>query len=263
MKLNTRLAVYATAITVVSCFGQETRSTSNPGPDVYDGRNLIVDGTVDSDGDGRVGDAEDNDSDNVFSTLAAALAVPVESGARIITIIGPGFYNPPNLGSGGLFGETAATVPDATTIQAAPGVFAVLDGHAASDGRTVSLGLRVTGRVTLRGIVLQQFATGIAVAPNSRVVMENVVLANNRVWGLVTETGSHVTMKGCSVLANGWFPKFGLGQPGPVSAGGAQFDKKASGFISQCLFAGNHDPQLDRVPARVLVRNSDVVGEPK
>ena len=153
MKLNTRPAVYAIVAVAVSCFSPDTRSSSNPGPDIYDGRSLIVDGTTDSDGDGRVGDAEDNDGDNVFSTLAAALAVPVQSGARIITIIGPGVYNPPDLGSAGLFGETAASVPDGTTIQAAPGVFAVLDGHAASDGRTVSLGLRVTGRVTLRGIV--------------------------------------------------------------------------------------------------------------
>ena len=154
----------------------------------------------DFDGDGRVGTAEDTDgADRIFGTLNAALGpgtgaaagTGINHNGTIIIVKSGRFAETLYIGQN-LQGPTAPGVanPGNVTIEAAPGVSAVIDAVLQGDpaggnnDRQGSVGIHIvytdTDRVvTLRNLVIRNFAMGIATNVNSRVNIDNCRLENN------------------------------------------------------------------------------------
>src|SRR4029450_790007 len=119
-------------------------------PDGYDGRHFIIEGTVDKDGDGRRGDAENSDGDDVFADLVYAFPPVISNGPRIVTIVTDGVYKSP-------FITTTGNV----TVQAGPGANVILDGR--DEEGTLGTAFIVEGKLLLRNLVIQRFSTGVFV----------------------------------------------------------------------------------------------------
>ena len=227
------------------------------------GTNVITEhGTCgDYDGDGRIGTAEDTDgADRIFGTINAALGPGTGAAAGTganhngtITIIKSGrfaetIYIGQNLsGPGG----AGVTTPINVTLEAAPGVSAdinaVFQGDPAGGNasRQSQEGITVlyttTGPnavVTLRNLTVRNFATGIAVGGNSRVVIDNCRLENNFNHGIRVSGNARVVVNDTRVTATGF--RFGPGSTGSPNPGnGISVEDKSQARILHSVFAQN------------------------
>jgi hypothetical protein len=202
----------------------------------------------DYDGDGRVGTAEDTDNstDRVFGTITAAL-LAANGGANAngaVTIVTSGRFGElvrlpnPEAGQPALNGVVV--------LEAAPGVRADLDavvaGLAGNDARTMQPGIVVdtpdTDRiVVLRNLSVRNFAVGLDVRGNARVVVENCRFDGNLEANVRVSGSARLTMVGSTVAAGGM--RFGTGGAAPAPGDGIVFHDAASGTITHSTIAQN------------------------
>ena len=178
----------------------------------------------DFDGDGRIGTAEDTDgADRIFGTINAALGPGTGAAAGTganhngrITIVKSGrfpevIYIGQNLQGPG---QPGVANPGNVTIEAAPGVEANIDAIFQGDpaggnnARTASTGIQVVYTtadrvVTLRNLVIRNFANGIQTFNNSRVHIDNCRLENNLNYGIQMTGTSRVVISNTKIDGTG------------------------------------------------------------
>lgn len=156
----------------------------------------------DNDGDGLIGVAEDEDLDNNFGTINAALAAVAHNGT--VTIV-----------ANGTFPEAVRLTPvegASVTLEAAPGVRATIDavvqGEAGNADRATETGLHIRGcrrcRVTVRNITTRNFAQGVGVHGRSKVLLARVTAEGNLNYGIKAVDRARVTLRGAVVNATGF-----------------------------------------------------------
>ena len=155
----------------------------------------------DYDGDGRIGTAEDTDGDRVFGTIKGANGATGINNNGTITVV-----------TSGVFAENPLNITGNVTLQAAPGVEAIIDavlqGDPDNDGRQVSSGLFINTepyrRVLIRNITIKNFATGIRISGGSMVVLENVKIENCRDYGVDAQSGNSLSIFNSSITSIGY-----------------------------------------------------------
>lgn len=131
----------------------------------------------DYDGDGNIGMAEDDDGDNNYGTIGAAVAAIANNGR--VTIV-----------ANGIFPETVTLAPTDqanVTLEAAPGIDANIDavvqGDAGSGDRQGQPGIVVDGcntcRVTVRNIMTRNWTVGVLVKGHSHVALDDIRAESN------------------------------------------------------------------------------------
>jgi hypothetical protein len=181
----------------------------------------------DFDGDGRIGTAEDTDgADRIFGTINAAIGpgtgAAAGTGANFngrVTIVASGrFAEAVYIGvtqSGP--GTPGITNPGNVTLEAAPGVSAVIDAVLQGDpaggnnARQAVTGVAITYRatgpermVTLRNLTIRNFANGIQATENTRIHIDNCVLENNLNYGIRLNNGVRAVITNTQVTATGF-----------------------------------------------------------
>jgi hypothetical protein len=203
----------------------------------------------DYDGDGLVGTAEDTDNatDRIFGTIGAALA-SANAGANQngrVTIV-----------SSGRFGELVAITAanGNVTIEAAPGVEANLDAVISGDGagnttRQAASGIVIEAPanrvVTLRNLVIRNFAIGIEIKGASRVHIDNCRIENNRDHGIKVSGDAAVSITGTQVNGSGYRagslgdttidPPTDIANPG----NGITFEDDSTGLVADTVVTGS------------------------
>ncbi|HEX8636224.1 MAG TPA: right-handed parallel beta-helix repeat-containing protein [Pyrinomonadaceae bacterium] len=205
------------------------------------GTTIVTAGTCgDYDGDGRIGTAEDTDgADRIFGTLKAALGPGTGAAAGTgannngrITIVKSGRF-----AEFLLIGQTIPEYPDQgsanpgnVTIEAAPGVEANIDAVLQGDpaggntARQAGYGIVIyngsnstpTTVVTLRNLVIRNFARGIFSAGSTRINIDNCRIENNRDYGIYLTDFGQVVISRSQIQSNG----FRIPVSGPSSPGG-------------------------------------------
>ena len=193
----------------------------------------------DFDGDGRIGTAEDTDgADRIFGTINAALGPGTGAAAGTganhngrITIVKSGRFAETLYIGQNLQGPSAPGVanPGNVTIEAAPGVEANIDAILQGDpaggnlARTASTGIQVvyTGTdrvVTLRNLVIRNFANGIQTFINSRVHIDNCRLEHNLNYGIQVTNTSRVVISNTKIDGTGRRTGIGSSAANPGTA---------------------------------------------
>ncbi|MFL6211164.1 MAG: right-handed parallel beta-helix repeat-containing protein [Pyrinomonadaceae bacterium] len=206
------------------------------------GTTLVSPGTCgDFDGDGRIGTAEDTDgADRIFGTLRAALgpgtgaaagtganqngSVLIVASGRFAEGTGPIIIGVP---PSGFEGQGSAN-PGNVTIEAAPGVIADIDAVLQGDpagGNTTrqmmtpflinyppSAGDRT---VTLRNLIIRNWAEGIGIANSSRVHIDRCRFENNLNFGVHIIDNARVVITNSQIESTG----FRIPVTGPPSPG--------------------------------------------
>ncbi len=178
----------------------------------------------DYDGDGRIGTAEDNDGDRVFGTLAGAFGANGANNNGSITIV-----------TSGVFAESGLQISGNVTLQAAPGVEAILDAVLQGDPdnatRQQQVGLNIDAqvdkRITLRNFTIRNWATGVRMTGQSQVNMDHMKFENNANYGVFLELNGRLTLVDSFITATGYrntSPTIVTPNPGVglfISGGGA------------------------------------------
>ncbi len=205
------------------------------------GTTIVSAGTCgDFDGDGRIGTAEDTDgADRIFGTLTAALGPGTGAAAGTgannngrITIVKSGRFAESLLIGYPLaaFPNQGSLNPGNVTIEAAPGVDAIIDavlqgdpagGNTArqNNGNGIFIyngpGASPTTVVTLRNLVVRNFLEGITTAGSTRVNIDNCRVENNRNYGIRLTDNGMVIISNSQIQANGFrIPVSGPSSPG-------------------------------------------------
>jgi parallel beta-helix repeat protein len=204
------------------------------------GTTIVSPGTCgDFDGDGRIGTAEDTDgADRIFGTLKAALGPGTGAAAGTgannngrITIVKSGRFAEQLL-----IGMTIPAFPDQgtanpgnVTIEAAPGVDAIIDAVLQGDpaggntARQAGSGILIyngsnsnpTTVVTLRNLVIRNFLQGVVTAGSTRVNIDNCRIENNRDAGVLLTDFGRVVISNSQIQSNGFrIPVSGPSTPG-------------------------------------------------
>jgi parallel beta-helix repeat protein len=193
----------------------------------------------DYDGDGRIGTAEDTDgADRIFGTLKAALGPGTGAAAGTgannngrITIVKSGRFAEQLLIGMTIpdFPDQGSPTPGNVTIEAAPGVEANIDAVLQGDpaggntARQAGSGITIyngttntpTTVVTLRNLVVRNFANGIVTAGSTRVNIDNCRIENNRDNGILMTDFGQVVVSNSQVQSNGFrIPVSGASNPG-------------------------------------------------
>jgi hypothetical protein len=226
------------------------------------GTTIVSAGTCgDFDGDGRIGTAEDTDgADRIFGTLRAALGPGTGAGAGTganqngrITIVTSGRFAEQlviGLPTGGFGG--GLTNPGNVTIEAAPGVEANLDAVLQGDpagGNNVRqsqpgiiINLPDASRVvTLRNLVIRNWAEGVLSAGNGRVLIDNCRFENNLNFGIRTQGSSRTVITNTHVNGTGYRIGTAPSTPAPgigVQAEGASQIRIADSTVSHSFDIG-------------------------
>jgi hypothetical protein len=217
----------------------------------------------DFDGDGRIGTAEDTDgADRIFGTLLAALGPGTGAAAgtganyngRIVIVKSGRFaVDPLLIGTPipALPGQGSAT-PGNVTIEAAPGVDAIIDAVLQGDpaggntarqaGPAITINYLTTDAVvTLRNLVIRNYAEGVVIANDSRVNIDNCRFENNRDNGVNAFDRSRVVITNSQFQANGFrIPVSGPSTPGA----GLNVRNTAQVRIVDSVFAHNAGPGI-------------------
>ncbi|HEY0084151.1 MAG TPA: right-handed parallel beta-helix repeat-containing protein [Pyrinomonadaceae bacterium] len=204
------------------------------------GTTIVTAGTCgDFDGDGRIGTAEDTDgADRIFGTLTAALGPGTGAAAGTgannngrITIVKSGRFAESLLIGYPIsfFPGQGSLNPGNVTIEAAPGVDAIIDAVLQGDpaggntARQNSVGIFIyngpgaspTTVVTLRNLVVRNFLEGISTAGSTRVNIDNCRVENNRNFGIRLTDNGLVIISNSQIQANGFrIPVSGPSSPG-------------------------------------------------
>lgn len=217
------------------------------------GSTIVEIGTCgDFDGDGRIGTSEDTDgADRIFGTLKAALGpgtgAAAGTGANLngtITIV-----------TSGRFHESLVIGPNASipnpgnvTITAAPGVLAQIDAVFQGDpaglnttrqnGNGISIvDMPADRRVTLKNLIVRNFAVGVYANGTSRVSIVNCEIINNLGVGLYVQGSAQIIVDESYINANG----FRIGGPSSVASpgAGALFQGSSTGVIFRSQITQN------------------------
>jgi hypothetical protein len=195
------------------------------------GTTLVAPGTCgDFDGDGRIGTAEDTDgADRIFGTINAALGTGTGAAAgtginhngRVIIVTSGRFHESIYIGQN-LCGPgcPGAASPGNVTLEAAPGVDAVIDAQFQGDpaggnaSRLAATGIGVayipntttglTRVVVLRNLTVRNFARGAEVSHNARVVIDNCRFENNLNYGVLLNFGALAVIKNSEITGTGF-----------------------------------------------------------
>jgi parallel beta-helix repeat protein len=204
------------------------------------GTTIVTAGTCgDYDGDGRIGTAEDTDgADRIFGTLKAALGPGTGAAAGTgannngrITIVKSGRFAESLLIGMTIpdFPDQGTATPGNVTIEAAPGVDAIIDAVLQGDpaggntARQASSGILIYNGsnsnpstvVTLRNLVVRNFLQGIVTAGSTRVNIDNCRVENNRDFGILLTDFGRVVISNSQIQANGFrVPVSGPSTPG-------------------------------------------------
>src|SRR3712207_4706028 len=184
----------------------------------------------DYDGDGRIGTAEDTDgADRIFGTINAALGLGAGASAgtginhngRIVIVRSGRFYESVYIGSN-LCGAgcPGAASPGNVTIEAAPGVDAVIDAQFQGDpsgGNTARLAVTgialsyvpgsstgYTRQVVLRNLTVRNWARGLEASHNARLVIDNCRFENNLNYGILLNFGTMAVITNTQVSGTGF-----------------------------------------------------------
>ena len=214
------------------------------------GTTLVSPGTCgDFDGDGRIGVAEDTDgADRIFGTINAALGpgtgaaagTGINHNGRVVIVASGRFYESVYIGQNQCgAGCPGAASPGSVTLEAAPGVSAVIDAMFQGDpaggnnARLNGTGINVayipgtaTGLsrvVILRNLTVRNFAKGAEFSHNARVVVDNCRFETNQNFGIVLNFGARGVVTNSQVTGTG-FRTVGAG---PNPAHGIFFDTNA------------------------------------
>ena len=237
-----------TAALVMLCgFGGAERGLAN--------HPVLVEGERDFDGDGRVGVEEDNDNatDRIFGTLTAALAA-ANGGANqngLVTIVTSGRFPEPLLITG---------ANGNVTIEAAPGVEAIVDavlaGNAGSVERQgfagISISAEATRVITLRNLVIRNWAVGVSIYGNSRAILDNVRVEHTTMFGIHVYDNARATIYGSSVTGSGF--RAGMAPDNAANPGsGIVFNDAATGMIARSLVAVSASVGIQNNTRRAVV----------
>jgi parallel beta-helix repeat protein len=219
------------------------------------GTTLVAPGTCgDFDGDGRIGTAEDTDgADRIFGTITAALGpgtgAAAGTGANLngtITIV-----------ASGRFAENIVISPQTAiignvTLEAAPGVLADIDAVLQGDGgnttRQGGIGIHIIPigndrRIVLRNLTIRNFATGILLAENARVTIDNCRLENNLDYGIRLLDDARVAVFNTRVASTGF--RVGAAVPTTTTFGhGISFEGATAGSVFHSFITGSFGSAL-------------------
>jgi hypothetical protein len=226
------------------------------------GTTIVTFGTCgDYDGDGRIGTAEDTDgADRIFGTITAALGpgtgAAAGTGANMngsVTIVTSGRF-----AESIFIGNLVTTNLGHVTLQAAPGVSAdinaVLQGDPAggNTARQAGVGITVAStsndrKITLRNLTIRNFATGVLLAGNSRVTMDNCRLENNFNYGIRLIEDARVTGENLRIAATGFrVPVTGVPTPGHAIS----FEGDSAGTIFFSQITGSFSAAISNTSSR-------------
>jgi hypothetical protein len=223
-------------------------------------RTVVPPGTCgDHDGDGRIGRSEDDDGDNTFGTINAAVDSVAHNGRVVIV-------------ASGTFPEQVTLQPverASLTLEAARGVDANIDavvqGEAGGAERSSVPGIIIDGcgdcRVVVRNITTRNWTEGIRVKGMSHAVLENINADGNLNFGIRVRGGSQVVVEKSSVTATGHRKDAnGAGEANPGT--GIKFTKNARGLVTKTIVSGSeaagidvHRRRVDRVSLRLFDNN--------
>lgn len=212
---------------------------------------VLVEGEADFDGDGRLGTAEDTDSDDrIFGTITAALGA-ANGGANQngrVTIVTSGRFHEQLI---------VSSANGNTTIEAAPGVEATIDAVATGTRaaqfpnstnaiRQGQPGIIVNSPnnryVTLRNLVVRNWSEGLLILSNSRVTVDNVRMEGNADFGIHLTGSSQTLITSSQISSTG----FRVGSAGDIPGGatpnpgsGIVSEGSARGLVAKTTVSGN------------------------
>ena len=226
----------------------EGNNCADAGP----GETTVPPGTCgDYDGDGRIGAAEDTDNatDRVFGTLNVALGNR-STGDDAIDATRANQNGRVTIVTSGRFAEivTITGANGNVTLEAAPGVEANIDAvvQGAPDNGNVarqnSPGILVnapsTRVITLRNLISRNWTQGIQVSGDSRVVIDNCRVENNRDFGIRAMGSARVTIVNSLVTASGFRVSGGVVNV-PSPGVGIEFAGGSSGTVGASTISSN------------------------
>lgn len=206
------------------------------------GTTLVAPGTCgDYDGDGRIGTAEDTDgADRIFGSINAAIGTGTGAAAgtginhngRVVIVRSGRFYESIFIGRILCTGCPGAANPGNVTLEAAPGVEAVIDAVFQGDpsggnaARLAATGIAIsylpnttTGQtrvVTLRNLTVRNFARGTEISHNARVQIDNCRFENNLNYGILLNFGTQAVIKDTQVSGTGFRTANSAALPNPA-----------------------------------------------
>ena len=201
---------------------------------------VLVEGEQDYDGDGDFGMAEDNDGDQVFGSLQAAVNGVGDNGRVMIVT------------SGRFFEQVVLQGAGVTVLEAAPGVDAIVEAFNAGDtpeannARQMSPGIVVNSDgsfpLEIRNIVSRNWTDGIQVNGSANVTIDDVRLDSNVNYGIHVQDQAKVAVTDSQVNSSGFRRSGSLGPtPGgdiaPDPGVGIAFEDSSEGFIADTTVA--------------------------
>jgi parallel beta-helix repeat protein len=252
MILKLRIAfatLFSAACLTAQCWANHPVLVEGNSDSPVPGTTLVAPGTSgDFDGDGRIGTAEDTDgADRIFGTVSAALGPGTGAAAGTgvnlngsITIVTSGRF------AQNLVIDAGIGIGGNLTLEAAPGVRAQIDAVLQGDpagqssarqgGVGITINMPATRVVTLRNLVIRNFAKGIVIQGASRVNIEDCVIENNRDHGIQVSDSARVNIVNTRVIGTG----FRVGTLGdtadadvPTPGIGIEFGRGTKGMISR------------------------------
>jgi hypothetical protein len=204
------------------------------------GTTIVSLGTCgDYDGDGRIGTAEDTDgADRIFGTINAALGpgtgaaagTGINHSGRVVIVRSGRFAEAIYIGQIQCAGCPGATTPGNVTLEAAPGVDAVIDaifqgdpagGNATRQNSTgiavaytAGSSLGATRLVVLRNLTVRNFARGAEISHGARILIDNCRFENNQNAGVVLNFNSRAVISNTQVSGTGFRTTGAASNPG-------------------------------------------------
>jgi hypothetical protein len=218
------------------------------------GTTLVEAGTCgDFDGDGRIGTAEDTDgADRIFGTINAALGpgtgAAAGTGANqngLVRIVASGrFAEAVYIGRAGIVPGFGSANPGHVTLEAAPGVHAIIDAVFQGDpaggniARQEGNGIFIVylpsegdRRVTLRNLTIRNFSAGIVTSGVSVEVVD-CRLENNLNFGIRTGGSSRLVVLNTEVVNTGFRIGVATAVPNPGEGIGIRINQATAKLVN-------------------------------
>ncbi len=172
----------------------------------------------DWDGDGNSGVDEDTDGDSTYGTIQGALEA-IDHNGKVVIVASGRFYENVYIGQQqGLENPFGALVPGNVTLEAAPGVEAVIDAFAQTGSAVAGNNTRAGGTgvavnyttngatrvVTLRNLEVRNFNLGITADNNTRIHIDNVRVENNQSFGIRLSNNARGVISRAHVTGTGF-----------------------------------------------------------
>lgn len=226
----------------------------------------------DFDGDGRIGTAEDTDgADRIFGTLNAAIGpgtgAAAGTGANLngrVIIVASGRY------AEQLLLQPTGATPNVGNLQieAAPGVFAVIDavlqGDPVGGNTTRQNGIGIytlfpaNRTITLRNLVISNFAEGLQVDGVSRVHLDNCSFENNLNFSIRALYAARLTLNDCRITSTGFRQGAGVSTT-PTPGHAIQFENFSGGYIANTTISNSFGAAISNQSNNTNIRLNRVV----